>query len=240
MRSRQGKQGQVVHKTAPESHTSSLSLSYVHCTDHKSYFYSGCCGILSFFFSIFSDREDHLSFSPSLACLTNILTLSSTIFSFSSCGESTGTATDGSSWAPPSGSGRCTRDSSLKCQFQVALNVYLLGLKIKIFLFFMQYSPIRFSPSSYQIDRGEYFLFTIFYLSIFFYLENLDKWERLTVADALEAVNFEVSFYFLRCFQIFASACPKNISIENLVPTYQETRTVGMRYRPKKRKSAIQ
>ena len=34
---------------------------------------------------------------------------------------------------------------------------------------------------------------TKFYLSIllFLYLENLDKWERLTVADALEATSFE-------------------------------------------------
>ena len=28
-------------------------------------------------------------------------------------------------------------------------------------------------------------------LMLVFHAENLDKWERLTVADALEAVNFE-------------------------------------------------
>ena len=33
---------------------------------------------------------------------------------------------------------------------------------------------------------------------VFTISENLDKWERLTVADALEAVSFEVGFLIFK------------------------------------------
>lgn len=36
-------------------------------------------------------------------------------------------------------------------------------------------------------------------------LENLDKWERLTVADALEPVSFWVLFFLLREIALFLS-----------------------------------